>query len=439
MSDRYCILIADASPTFRSVLRAELDPTRFDVIEAGDGESAIELARKHRPAVMTVSFVLPGCDGIEVCKAITSSEMESATTVVMITSNDSDEDRNRAFEAGAVRFLSKGFPKGELASYVDTIIGSMNRLKGARLLVADDNPFIRTSITQLLQSEGAEVLQAADGLEGLELLKQNEIDVVLTDFHMPNMDGIAFVESLRKERDYETMPVLFLSGSGDRRSRIRALDAGANDFIVKPFEGMELLARMRSFVRLAELTRRLKVEARTDVLTGVLARRETMIRLEERCAESKRYHTPFSCIMLDIDHFKSFNDTHGHAAGDAVLKIVAKTIQSSLRQSDLVGRIGGEEFMILCTNTPLDAGVQCAEKVRRAVENAVAVIDDKQLSATISLGVAEFGDLVADADFIMNAADRALYEAKRQGRNRVCAFRPETNSEDVLLEVALSR
>ncbi|MCB9855806.1 MAG: response regulator [Phycisphaerales bacterium] len=438
MAERNCILIADASHTARRVLRAEIDPARFDVIETGTGAEAVELARKLQPVIVTVSFVLPDCDGIDVCKAVTHCDANVGTTVVMITSNDSDEDRHRAFEAGAVRFLPKGFQKGDLSAYVDAIVESKSRLIGARVLVADDNPFIRSAIAQLLQAEGAEVLQAADGVEGLKLLHANDIDVVLTDYHMPEMDGVNFVLAIRKVREFQTLPVLFLSGADDRQSRIRALDAGANDFIRKPFEGMELLARMRSFARLAELTKALKAEARTDELTGVLARREVLLRLDELCAESRRYGSQFSCVMLDIDHFKAFNDTHGHAAGDAVLKSVAHVIKGSLRQSDHFGRVGGEEFVILCPSTPLASAASCAEKVRLAVQESSVRFEGKLLQATISLGVAEFGDILSDADYVLNAADRALYDAKRLGRNRVCTFENGPTPETLPLQAALA-
>ncbi|HPF40299.1 MAG TPA: diguanylate cyclase [Phycisphaerae bacterium] len=438
MADRDTILIADASHTARRLLRAEVDTARFDVVETGNGAEAIQLARELKPIIMTVSFVLPERDGVDVCREVTTNAENFGTTVVMITSNDTNEDRERAFEAGAVRFLPKGFPKGELAGYIDLIVDSRNRLRGARVLVADDSPLIRKSISQLLLSEGAEVYQVGDGLQALELIEQGGIDVVLTDYHMPKMDGLSFVTAMRKIRDFETTPVLFLSGSDDRRTRIRALDAGANDFICKPFEGMELLARMRSFVRLAELTQALKAEARTDELTGVFSRRELLLRLDEACAESHRYQTKFSVIMFDIDHFKAFNDTHGHAAGDAVLRSVAASVKGSLRQSDLLGRVGGEEFVILCRNTPRDAAVHCAEKVRYAVEQAAVRYEGKSLGATISLGVAEFDELYSDADFVLNAADRALYEAKRTGRNRVCVFEAVADPEASLLQAAFS-
>ncbi|MCA9255824.1 MAG: GGDEF domain-containing protein, partial [Phycisphaerales bacterium] len=138
------------------------------------------------------------------------------------------------------------------------------------------------------------------------------------------------------------------------------------------------------------------------------------------------------------DHFKAFNDTHGHAAGDAVLKSVAGSVKRSLRQSDLLGRVGGEEFVILCRNTSRDPAIRCAEKVRHAVEQTSVQYEGKSLGATISLGVAEFDELYSDADFVLNAADRALYEAKRTGRNRVCVFETADDPEASLLQAALS-
>ncbi|MCG8406481.1 MAG: response regulator [Phycisphaerales bacterium] len=425
MTNKQQIIIADASATARKLLRAEFDPERFEVTEVDNGKEAIRIARELNPAIVTLSMVLPGCDGIEACKAITSQNRSAKTTVVMNTSSNSREDRMRAFEAGAVRFLSKGFKKGEMGRYANEIIRTRRRLAGSRFLVVDDNAFIRVSIARLLESEGATVHLAKDGLDGLSLLDRHEVDVILTDYDMPIMDGISFVKSLRKQRDHEATPVLFISGSGIRDLTVRALDAGANDFIHKPFEATELLARMRSFARIAQLTQALKNEARTDELTGLLVRREILARLDELCALSDRYETPLSCIMLDIDHFKSVNDDYSHAAGDAVLKSVAGTILDSLRKTDYVGRLGGEEFVVLCPNTPLSNAVVCAEKLRQVVEKKVTRFESHELAVTISLGVATYGGATTCPNDLLNAADIPLYNAKRSGRNRVCAFSPE--------------
>lgn len=416
---KHRVLIADASPTVRSLLRSEFDPEIFEVFEVDNGSEAVRMALEIKPTIATLSIILPGCNGIEACSAITSNEQTAKTTVVMITAKGSEEDQLRAFEAGAVRFLCKGFPSGELATYAQEIVQSRDLLSGTRILIADDNAFIRKTITRLLGAEGAIVFQAEDGAVALSILDDHEVDVILTDYHMPNMDGIEFLRQLRKRREYESTPVLFLSASEYRSTTVRALDAGANDFIRKPFEATELLARVRSFTRMAELTKGLKAKATTDELTGLLTRREAVARLDELCAASLRYSTPFSCIMLDVDHFKTINDDHGHAAGDAILRSVSDVLRKNVRITDSVCRIGGEEFLILCAQTPLEAAVECAEKIRLTVEKHVTNYEKQKLKITISLGVAAFDNSMNGADAVMKTADKALYQAKGNGRNQV--------------------
>lgn len=420
---KHRIMIADSSPTVRTFLRNEFDPKRFDVFEVADGREAVRVALEIKPTIATLSMVLPGCNGIEVCSAITSSELTARTTVVVITASDSEEDRCRAFDAGAVRFLCKGFPQGELAAYAEEIIRTRELLAETRVLVVDDNEYIRRTIARLLQSEGAVVFQAGDGEAGLAILAEHEVDIVLTDYHMPIMDGIQFVEALRAQQEHEATPVLFVSASEYRHTTVRALDAGANDFIRKPFEGTELLARLRSFARLANLTKQLQKRATTDELTGLLSRREAIARLDMLHTTARRYGTPFSCILIDIDHFKAVNDLYGHAAGDAVLRKIASAVRQSVREADFVCRVGGEEFLVLSQQTSLHDAAECGEKLRALIEAKVVRVDGNEIKRTISVGVAEYSDADTEADTILRAADEALYGAKHAGRNRVCLNR----------------
>lgn len=413
------ILIADASPTCHAVLRREFDPTRFDLHEAYDGEEAIRVAKAIRPVIATVSLELPKRNGIEVCRALTSDKPTQDTTIVMITARDSAEERATAFAAGAARFLGKSFQMGELASYVEEIVEARSHLVGTRILITDDSARIRRMIAKVLESKGATVHEANNGLEGLAILEAHAIDIVLTDFEMPELDGIGFVRAMRRKLGYAATPVLFLSGSDDRRTLVRALNAGANDYMRKPFEAMELIARIGSFARMASLTRQLKAMATTDELTGLFNRREAFGRFDEFFASVERYGQDLACIMLDIDHFKTFNDAYGHAVGDTVLREVASVLKENVRASDLVSRIGGEEFLVICPQCDCDAAAACAEKLRLAIENHVVDSERGQLKVTVSLGVAQRTQGSTDVNSILKDADEALYVSKGTGRNTV--------------------
>ncbi len=419
MPDKQTVVIADASPTFRALLRQEFDPARYEIHEAGDGEEAIRLAKALSPSLITLSVAMPKLDGLAACAAITAAKESETTTVVMITSSESPQDQLRAFEAGAMRFLDKQFERGELGAYATDILRMKETLHGAQVLVVDDSRFVRTTVSQLLQMEGAVVAEACHGKEALELMAAKNFDVVVTDYHMPEMDGLALVRNITKCSEYEGIPVLFVTAANDKRLAMRALDAGASDFIRKPFEGAELLARIRSFARLSHATKRLQELATTDELTGLFNRREAFYRLGRCFATAERYATPFSCIAIDVDHFKRFNDDHGHAAGDLVLSETARLLKENSRVSDDVFRVGGEEFLVLCAETNLDGASTCAEKLRAALEDYRFEFQGRPLKVTISAGVAEYGSDIPDADRILALADAALYESKRLGRNRV--------------------
>jgi len=421
------IVIADGSPTCRAVVRREFEADRFDVHEADSGDEAVRLARALRPAIVTLSVELPGQDGIAVCAAITSDKSLTATSVLMITAADAVGHRARAFEAGAVRFLNKGFLRGDLARYADEIVRSRSRLEGVGVLVADDNPFTLSTIRRLLESEGATVVAAVDGEAALQLLDEHRIDVIVTDYQMPRMDGITLLHSVRERRDHAQTPVLFLTAAENRHLSVCALDSGANDFIHKPFEATEFLARIRSCARLAKVTAQLQDMATTDDLTGLLNRRQAFVRLRELRAVAIRRRAPLSCVMADIDHFKRINDTQGHAAGDQVLREAAATIRRNCRAQDLVFRMGGEEFLILCPDVDSASAASCAERLRAGVAEQPVWVDGAELRVTMSLGVsgaAEDGRL--ESDTILREADAALYEAKRAGRNRVAVFDGKT-------------
>ncbi len=420
------VVIADRSATYRTLVSQEFDPSRFVVHEAANGDEAIQLANKLNPVILTVSRQLPGKDGLEVCRAIVSNASLAGTTVVMITGNDSTVEREQAFEAGAVRFLTKGFTRGELALYTESILRRRGQLAGLRILVVDDSNTIRSMITRVLESEGAIIREADDGTTALIAIAEPdyEPDVILTDFHMPNMDGIQLVEAFRRENTWT--PVLFLSASEGFDAVARALDAGASDFIRKPFEATELLARIRSFAKMAAMAKELHTRAITDSLTGLFNRGEAFDRLESLFKSARKSHASFSCILIDCDHFKNINDTYGHHAGDEVLRMLAKKFKKHFKMNDSACRIGGEEFLILCPSVETDQALAKAETLRKEVENETITCDAITINVTISLGVASFHSDLATFEDLIKQADIAVYEAKNTGRNKVVVASRET-------------
>ena len=254
-----CILIADPSRTMRSLIRREFPADEYEILEACDGEEAIRIAEKSEPAFVTLGLELPRRSGLDVCRYLTTERRASKPHIIVITAHGSPEEHARAFEAGAINVLQKGFQQGELISYIQhlKLLCQHSQLAGRTMLVVDDSAFCRASIAHVLESNGAHVLLADDGLTAIDILAERTPDLILTDHHMKAMDGIDLVKRIRKMPEHKLTPILFLSGTEDTTVAAVALEAGANDFVRKPFEAIELIARVHAHVRMAELTLRM--------------------------------------------------------------------------------------------------------------------------------------------------------------------------------------
>jgi diguanylate cyclase (GGDEF)-like protein len=293
------------------------------------------------------------------------------------------------------------------------------------VLVADDDLDIRELVALRLRSAGYEVVTAENGRQALELVEGRMPDLLLLDVSMPVLDGL---EVCRQVQDMgpTAPPVIFLTARAHPAGCLDGFDAGAVDYVTKPFRPAELLARVSAAIRAKAVRDAFAHEATTDGLTTLLNRRGLEIRAEEAVDLARRYSRPLACLMVDIDHFKHVNDTHGHRAGDAVLRQVAERIRATTRISDVVGRYGGEEFVLLLPETDEDGAILAAEKVRCEIaDRPLPVTSQAGGEATVSLrasvGVACFDQRTFDAAELMSNADGALYQAKRLGRDRVVA------------------
>lgn len=294
----------------------------------------------------------------------------------------------------------------------------MNSEKSLILIVEDSQ--INSKLCQsLLSRNGYETEICSDGESALEFLSKNSPDLILLDIIMPGIDGYQFSESIKTNHRLKDTPVIFLSAMNDEESIIKGFNSGGVDYITKPFRTQELLARTRTHVELKKAKEKLMQMAITDELTGLANRRYFMDRLNSEYDRTKRYESKFSLLMIDIDHFKKINDNYGHKAGDLVLIETALKMKKSLRTSDIIGRVGGEEFSVLLPETEIKAALHIAERIRARVSESVVIFDSEELSVTVSIGATQSspGDLTIDDIFIR--ADTAMYNAKNEGRNRV--------------------
>jgi two-component system, cell cycle response regulator len=458
------LVVDDILPNVK-LLEAKLTAEYFDVLTASDGPSALELADAQTPDLILLDVMMPGMDGFEVCERLKANPKTRHIPVVMITALSDVNDRVHGLKSGADDFLSK--PVNDVALFAR--VRSLARLKmmmdelrvrqattggedlfeeetdedslfaNARILVVEGNKFLAQKITQHLEDAGCLVDRVASGPDGLAQGCQHRYDLIIAGLDIGGEDGLRLCSQFRSQEETRQVPILLVLDETDLAELAKGLDLGVTDYLIKPIDRNELLARARTQIRRRRYHDKLRgllessvSMAYTDPLTGVYNRRYMKAHLERKITEIPISAKPVSVLMCDLDHFKQINDTYGHAAGDAVLKEIASRIGDNLRDFDMVARYGGEEFVVVMPATPLSAAQPVAERLcKRIATEAVAVPGSPQpLAVTASIGVATTSDPQMAAEGLLAQADVALYDAKRAGRNRVVVSR-EANDGDV--------
>lgn len=300
------------------------------------------------------------------------------------------------------------------------------------ILVIEDSITIRKEIIETLQTHSIATCyhEAGDGLEGLKILLGTKIDLVVCDVEMPRLDGFRFLAMVRAREELRDIPILLLTGKGDMDSKVRGLEQGASDYITKPFDASELVARVKIHLKIKRLqdellrANELLLEiSHTDHLTGLYNRRYLMDILEREYPRTKRTGSSLSFLILDIDHFKDINDKFGHQEGDTVLAHAAAVFREQLRGYDTPVRFGGDEFVAVLPEASLSDAMVVAERVRKALAQIAFSGKLEKVRISASLGVAVYPSAeVATVEDLIRAADNALYRAKARGRN--CAEGP---------------
>jgi two-component system cell cycle response regulator len=301
----------------------------------------------------------------------------------------------------------------------------------AKLLVAEDDPDAGLLMQYVLKRGGHCIRLVSGGQAVLDACSEEVPDLILLDVTMPDLDGYEVARVLKSRPDTQDVPIVFVTGSAEVHHKVAGLTLGANDYITKPFHRDELLARVEVALRLKREADSLKsANARlaalsvTDGLTGVYNRRHLDQRVAEEVARSRRHGFPLSCLMVDVDHFKAINDGYGHPVGDRLLRGVAAVLRQQTRAADIVGRYGGDEFMVVAPSTALLSALVVGERIRATVAQREVTVAGKPVQITVSIGVAQLAPN-GDCESLVAAADRALLAAKAAGRNRVVADPPE--------------
>jgi two-component system cell cycle response regulator len=448
------LIVDDLLPNLK-FLEARLSAEYFTVISATNGFEALQLASAGDCDIILLDVMMPGLDGYEICRRLKANPATMHIPVVMVTALDQSADRLRGLEAGADDFITK--PVDELALIAR--VRSLTRLKmmldelraraatsanlglrdpgvvcsqglgenGKILLVEDRANTADRVVTALRNIHHVQIEN--DPQDALFRAAESDYDLIIISLNLRDFDPLRLCSQLRSLERTRGLPILLIADADDRDRLLRGLDLGVNDYIRRPIDRNELIARVRTQLRRKRYADMLREDvqaaielALVDPLTGLKNRRFLETHLTSVIDQAAHRGRPASLMILDIDHFKVINDTFGHDAGDAVLKQFAQRIRKVVRGADLVCRLGGEEFVIVMPETALETAEKIAERLRRAIESEQFTLDASGRSApvTTSIGLAERGS-GSDAEALLRRADQALYRSKSLGRNRVTA------------------
>lgn len=448
------VLVVDDVPPNVKLLEAKLTSEYFDVLTAFSGPEALDVISREHPDIILLDVMMPGMDGFEVCRRIKGDPTTAHIPVVMVTALDQPSDRVAGLEAGADDFLTK--PVQDLALFAR--VRSLVRLKvmmdelrnreatGANLgweneeeaiidvsvptdgaiLIVDEQERVMERIARALEGVG-ELTFIAGGDDAAERAREKNFDLIIVSLTMRNTDGLRVCSKLRSFEETRHVPILVMVDDGNTKLLVRALEMGVNDYVVRPVDRMEFLARVKTQLKRKRYADRLWENfhlsmqlATTDAVTGLYNRHYLTSHMETRLQAAQKSGKPLSVLMMDIDHFKAVNDTYGHAVGDIVLKEFSNRVGKNIRGVDLAARYGGEEFVVMMPETPTDWAFMIGDRLRQEVcDNKFDVgLSTGPIDISVSIGVATSEEGQSPSQ-LLEEADKALYAAKEGGRNKV--------------------
>jgi two-component system cell cycle response regulator len=448
------ILVVDDIPANVKLLEARLLAEYFEVLTAADGMTALSICDQTPVDLILLDIMMPGIDGFEVCERLKTNPRTAHIPVVMVTALDQPADRVRGLKAGADDFLTKPVNDLQLMTRVKSLIRFKAlsdelrlRAETARdmgletLLSPHQGKLEEPGLVLLVESRAntqermsralsgvAEITAIADPQAALFEAADKPYELVIVSSSLEDYDPLRLCSQLRSLERTRFIPMLVVAEQGEEQLVIRALELGVNDYLLRPLDPNELLARSVTQIRRKRYSDKLRASlsesvefAVTDALTGLNNRRYLDTHLATLVDRSNRRGRPLSVLITDIDHFKLINDTHGHEGGDDVLRDFARRVRGAVRGADLACRYGGEEFVVVMPDTTSDIAAQVAERLREAVAAAPFKISATGVAASVttSVGIATLQANGEGADALLRRADKALYQAKNDGRNRV--------------------
>lgn len=408
------VLVVEDAKFFLAILTSKLKIAGFEPITASTMAEAARRITEHAGDIFlaVLDLHLPDSpDGEVVDLAI-----ERGLPVVVYTGNFSEDVRDRVLSKKVIDYVVKEDPSS--LDYLVNLLGRLLRNRAIKALVVDDASTARKYTSDLLRQYQFQVVEAADGTEALGVIeREGDVRLVITDYHMPHMDGFQLIKAIRKSYGRDRIAIIGVSSSGSSTLSARFIKSGANDFLNKPFLREEFFCRVQMNVDMLEQVTALKAAATVDYLTGIGNRRSFFTGVAPLFAAAKRGQAPLAVGLIDVDSFKEINDRHGHDTGDVVLAGLARQLAGHVRDTDLLARFGGEEFCVVAFNLPASHAPAYFERLRQLVEETPIVTAAGTFTVTISIGVCT--GLRDTVDQMITVADAELYSAKRAGRNRV--------------------
>lgn len=463
------VLIVDDEPRNVKLLQAMLKSRSYRTSCAYGGEEALQKVTEEAPDLILLDVMMPRITGFEVTRRLKNNPLTQAIPIILVTALDGIDNKIEGLEAGADEFINKPVNQAELLARVKSLTRlkqyqdnlkanttSANSLAFAKekggffhseidlptiLLVEDDEKDAKL-IENSLSGEPYHIKLARTGEETISRAQQERIDVILLDILLPGIDGFQVCQRLKNTEQTRNTQIIAITSLSDIQSKVKGIELGADEFLVKPINRQELKARIRSLVRkkayVDNLENGYEMAVRcaiTDKLTGLYNYGYFKHLLDQELKRSSRQNTPLALMMIDVDDFKYYNDHYGHLTGDDILKTIAGSIKNNLREIDLLARYGGEEFAVILPGTQTMDAFHVAERVRNVIstQEFAGLASPPSKNTSLSIGIASFPTHTQSAVELIDKADRALYTAKQKGKNTTVIYGEISNqprSED---------
>jgi two-component system cell cycle response regulator len=443
------VLVVDDEEMIINFFLAALGEEGYQLEVAHNGREAIDKAKAFLPDVILLDVVMPELNGYQVAEYLKRDPGTSGTPIILVTGMGSIEDKVKGLESGADDFLTKPFNLQELLARVHSLIKlkqaqdqlkalgkqgvshpQIRALKSHKhlVLVVEDDRRITDICRTLLNTGGYETEVAHDAGQALEYIAETVPDLILLDLMLPDMGGLELLKEIRGMPALSEVPVIIITALSDLKTKIKGLYLGADDYLVKPLNSLELLARVRANIRKYVAHQELKytlddtfLQSITDPLTGLYNRQYLTTVMEREFALFKRHGRPFTVMLLDVDGFKLINDTKGHDGGDKVLTEIGQILKGELRASDLAVRYGGDEYLLIFSEAGVDQAMPIAQRIRQKIAEK-EFFEGARMPVTCSIGLAEASSQDLKTDDVIKRSDVAMYQAKNGGKNKTVAF-----------------